>query len=84
MCVLFILGRDTDLDTVSMLAHILIGTHSSFFPSLLQENGLCVLQEGQRFSAAVLPQLSGKNPRSHHKGVTGRVQTGNQVHIHAS
>ena len=28
---------------------------------------------GQRFSAALLPQLFGTNPRSHHKGATGRV-----------
>ena len=31
MCALFILGRGTDLDTVSMLSHISIGTLSSFF-----------------------------------------------------
>ena len=31
MCALFILGRGTDLDTVSMLSHIAIGTLSSFF-----------------------------------------------------
>ena len=31
MCALFILGRGTDLDSVSMLFHILIGTLSSFF-----------------------------------------------------
>ena len=31
MCALFILGRGTDLDTVSMLSQIAIGTISSFF-----------------------------------------------------
>jgi hypothetical protein len=31
MCALFILGRGTDLDTVSMLSHISIGTLSQFF-----------------------------------------------------
>ena len=31
MCALFILGRGTDLDTVSMLSRISMGTHSSFF-----------------------------------------------------
>ena len=34
---------------------------------------------GQRFSAALLPQLFGTNPRSHHKGATGRVWTGDQL-----
>ena len=29
---------------------------------------------GQRFAAALLPRLFGKNPRSHHKGATCRVQ----------
>ena len=33
---------------------------------------------GRRFAAALLPRLFGKNPRSHHKGATGRVRTGNQ------
>ena len=28
---------------------------------------------GLRFAAALLPRLFGKNPRSHHKGATGRV-----------
>ena len=31
---------------------------------------------GRRFAAALLPRLFGKNPRSHHKGATGRVRTG--------
>ena len=30
---------------------------------------------GWRFAAALLPRLLGKNPRSHHKGVTGGVRT---------
>ena len=36
---------------------------------------------GQRFAAALLPRLLGKNPRaeSHHKGATGRVRTGVQL-----
>ena len=34
---------------------------------------------GQRLAAALLPRLFGKNPRSHHKGATGRVQTGDQL-----
>ena len=29
-------------------------------------------------AAALLPRLFGKNPRSHHKGTTGRVRTGDQ------
>ena len=33
---------------------------------------------GQRFTAALLPRLFGTNPRSHHKGATGRFRTGNQ------
>ena len=33
---------------------------------------------GRRFAAALLPRLFGTNPRSHHKGATGRVQTGDQ------
>ena len=33
---------------------------------------------GRRFAAALLPRLFGINPRSHHKGATGRVRTGNQ------
>ena len=34
---------------------------------------------GRRFAAALLPRLFRKNPRSHHKGATGRVQTGDQL-----
>ena len=34
---------------------------------------------GQRFAAALLPRLLGTNPRSHHKGATGRVRTGDQL-----
>ena len=34
---------------------------------------------GRRFAAALLPQMFGKNPRSHHKGATGRVRTGDQL-----
>ena len=33
---------------------------------------------GRRFAAALLPRLFGTNPRSHHKGATGRVRTGDQ------
>ena len=33
---------------------------------------------GRRFAAALLPRLFGKNPRSHHKGATSRVRTGDQ------
>ena len=33
---------------------------------------------GRRFAAALLPRLFGSNPRSHHKGATGRVRTGDQ------
>ena len=32
----------------------------------------------RRFAAALLPRLFGTSPRSHHKGATGRVRTGNQ------
>ena len=38
-----------------------------------------LLDLGRRFAAALLPRLFGKNPRSHHKGATSRVQTGNQL-----
>ena len=37
---------------------------------------MCVL--GRRFAAALLPRPFGMNPRSHHKGATGRVRTGDQ------
>ena len=33
---------------------------------------------GWRFAAALLPQLFGTNPRSHHKGATSRVPAGDQ------
>ena len=33
---------------------------------------------GRRFATALLPRLFGMNPRSHHKGATGRVRTGDQ------
>ena len=33
---------------------------------------------GRRFAAALLPRLFGTNPWSHHKGATGRVQTGDR------
>ena len=33
---------------------------------------------GRRFAAALLPRLFGTNPRSHHKGATGRVLNGDQ------
>ena len=36
---------------------------------------ICV---GRRFATALLPRQFGKNPRSHHKGATSRVRTGNQ------
>ena len=34
---------------------------------------------GRRFGAALLPRLLVRNPRSHHKGTTARVRTGNQL-----
>ena len=34
---------------------------------------------GRRFAAALLPRLFGTNSRSHHKGATGRVRTGDQL-----
>ena len=34
---------------------------------------------GQSFTAALLPLLFRMNPRSHHKGATGRVWTGDQL-----
>ena len=34
---------------------------------------------GWRLAAALLPLLFRKNPRSHHKGATGRIQTGDQL-----
>ena len=39
-------------------------------------SGFCSI--GRRFAAALLPRLFGRNPRSHHKGATGRVRTGDQ------
>ena len=41
-------------------------------------SGLYVL--GQRFATALLPRLFRTNPRSHHKGTTGRILTGDQLH----
>ena len=38
-----------------------------------------ILKLGLRFAAALLPRLVGTNPRSHHKGATGRVRTGDQL-----
>ena len=35
----------------------------------------------RRFAAALLPRLFGKSPRSHHKGATGRVRTGDPNHV---
>ena len=40
----------------------------------------CEAYVGRRFAAALLPRLFGKNPRSHHKGPTSRVRTGNLKH----
>ena len=34
---------------------------------------------GRRLAAALLPKLFWKNPRPHHKGAAGRVQTGDQL-----
>ena len=36
------------------------------------------IDTGRRFAAALLPRLFGTNPRSHYKGATGRVRTGNR------
>ena len=43
-------------------------------------NGLLlpVITVGRRLAAALLPRLFWKNPRSYHKGATGRVRTGDQ------
>ena len=55
-----------------------------YFPSPAQtgfEAGvprLSFSRSGRRFAAALLPRLFGKNPRSHHKGATGRVRTEDQ------
>ena len=38
-----------------------------------------LVSAGLRFSAALLPLLFGTNPRSHHKGATCRVWTGDQL-----
>ena len=46
------------------------GQHSS--------SALFLVTVGRRFAAALLPRLFGTNPRSHHKGATGRVRTGDQ------
>ena len=37
---------------------------------------LTAMGTGRRFAAALLPRLFRKNPRSHHKGATGRFRTG--------
>ena len=41
-------------------------------------NESCYTFVGRRFVAALLPRLFGTNPRSHHKGATGRFRTGDQ------
>ena len=42
---------------------------------------LLVNGSGRRFAAALLPRLFGKNTRSHHKGATGRVRTGDSWRV---
>ena len=46
--------------------------------SKTQIGNLAALRAEVRRSLALLPRLFGKDPRSHHKGATGRVRTGNQ------
>ena len=56
-------------------------TLAKFSPStfwMIRGRGVSWLLIGRRFAAALLPRLFGTNPRSHHKGATGRVRTGNQ------
>ena len=49
------------------------------FPSVLSKFATYTVDNlGRRFAAALLPRLFGTNPRSHHKGATGRVRTGDQ------
>ena len=43
-----------------------------------QDSIMMMILVGRRFAAALVPRLFGKNPRSHHKGATGRVRTGDQ------
>ena len=47
-------------------------------PARRQGGGSLTGLIGRRFAAALLPRLFGTNPRSHHKGATGRVRTGDQ------
>ena len=54
------------------------GTFATIMTGPLPGNSLVRANVGRRFAAALLPRLFGKNPRSHHKGATGRVRTGNQ------
>ena len=54
-----------------------VAANYEFFPPILEN--FCPLSVGQRFAAALLPLLFGTNPRSHHKGATGRVRTGDQL-----
>ena len=49
-----------------------------FCPFWLSSTQKEIHNQGRRFAAALLPRLFWTNPRSHHKGATSRVRTGNQ------
>ena len=52
----------------------------TYVDSMLHIFHICqyMMTLGRRFATALLPRLFGTNPRSHHKGATGRVRTGDQ------
>ena len=69
--------------TISRQLHRNFISHQKQSDSLLPEiykvlKPCWLLTLGRRFAAALLPRLFGTNPRSHHKGATDRVRTGDQ------
>ena len=54
------------------------------YPVILAQLSIAPALIGRRFAAALLPQLFGTNPRSHHKGATSRVLSGFQLYAIAN
>ena len=52
----------------------MLNMHFCMIYNKVYNNHECYI--GLRFAASLLPRLLRKNPRSHHKGATGRVRTG--------
>ena len=75
-------ANDPNLKKRGMKAQVLENTEKSQVPSGYADELADLVCIGYGFAAAllVLPRLFGTNPRSHHKGATGRVRTGNQLH----